>query len=525
MSSRAAMPASPKVLLIGLDAAEVSCVEQWSAEGHLPNLSRLVREGALTHMRSAAAEFPDEVWPSIYTSTNSAQIGKYFYIQPRLGTNELELIDDVPRHGKQFWLAASEAGRKCAVVDVPKIGLGPPVNGIQLVNWGAHATRCDTASYPAGLVDEVIRKHGRYPLHSCDAHGLKPQEYRELREQLIAGVERRTEVLLDLLRSAEWDLYFGAYAETHCAGHQFWHLQDPSHPQYDPEDRAGLHDAMRDIYQAVDRGVGRLVDAVGLETSIVLFSGHGMRAHYHGRDLLPILLEMWGMAGAENIDPDPSRERHVAWKKSWLRTLKDNVPIQWQYAVKKMLPSKLENAIICRVMGTERLPTTWRAFYVPNNDLTGALRINLQGRDPAGLVAPGRDYDELCDWLSARLLELVNTETGKPAIDKVSKIHDLYEGPYLDKLPDLTALWSQEAWIQELYSPGYGTVSGVHTDLRTGGHAAEGFMILRSAEAQLGNTEGANAKDVAPTVLNLLGVSIPDSMEGRSLAAHTQVAH
>ena len=517
------MSASPKVLAIGLDAAEVSCIEQWIAEGHLPNLSRLISEGAMTHMRSAAAEFPDEVWPSIYNSTNSAQIGKYYYIQPKLGTNELELIDDIPRHGRQFWLAASDAGRNCAVVDVPKIGLGPPVHGIQLANWGAHATRCDTASYPAGLVDEVVRKHGRYPLHSCDAHGLKPQEYRDLRDQLVAGVEQRTELLLDLLRSDEWDLYFCAFSETHCAGHQLWHFQDPGHPRYDGQDRDGLRDSMRQVYQAVDRGVGRLVEAAGAETSVVIFSGHGMRAQYHGRDLLPILLEMWGMAARENVEPDPSRERHVAWKKSWVRALKDNVPIQWQYAVKKMLPSKLENAIICRVMGAERLPMTWRAFYVPNNDLTSAIRINLKGRDPGGLVEPGREYDELCGWLSERLLELVNTATGQRAVGKVSKIHDLYEGPYLDKLPDLTVLWSQEAWIQELHSPGYGTVSGVHNDLRTGGHAAEGFMILHAADARLAHTQDASARDVAPTILDLLDVPIPDWMEGRSLASHAQV--
>ncbi|MDA1315577.1 MAG: alkaline phosphatase family protein [Acidobacteria bacterium] len=523
MRPTATMPVAPKVLLIGLDAAEVSCIEQWATEGHLPNLSRLISEGAMTHMQSAAAEFPDEVWPSIYTSTNSARIGKYYYIQPKLGTNELQLIDDIPRHGKQFWLTASEAGRKCAVVDVPKIGLGPPVKGIQLANWGAHATRCDTASHPPGLVDDVILKHGKYPLHSCDEHGLEPREYQELRRQLIAGVERRTEVLLDLLSSDEWDLYFAAYSETHCSGHQFWHFQDPTHPRYDPEDRHGLHNAMRDVYQAVDRGMGRLLDAVGPETSVVVFSGHGMRAQYHGRDLLPILLEMWGMAGTENVQPDPSRERHVAWKKTWVRALKDNVPIQWQYAVKKMLPSKLESAIICRVMGAERLPTTWRAFYVPNNDLTAAIRVNLKGRDPGGLVAAGREYNALCDWLSTRLLELVNTATGKPAVDKVSKIHDLYDGPFLDKLPDLTALWSQKAWIDELHSPGYGTVSGVHTDLRTGGHAAQGFMILRATEARLGNTQDANAKDVAPTVLDLLDVPIPDSMEGRSLATQAEV--
>ena len=93
-----------------------------------------------------------------------------------------------------------------------------------------------------------------------------------------------------------------------------------------------------------------------------------------------------------------------------------------------MLPSKIENMLICRVMGAEKLDTSARAFYVPNNDLTAAIRINLKGRDPHGLVEPGREYDELCDWLTVRFKELINPATGRPAVDKVSRIHEFLPG-------------------------------------------------------------------------------------------------
>jgi predicted AlkP superfamily phosphohydrolase/phosphomutase len=331
----------------------------------------------------------------------------------------------------------------------------------------------------------------------------------------------RTEILLDLMASADWDLIFGAYAETHCSGHQFWHLQDSGHPSYDAENLHGLRDSMRETYSEVDRGIGRLIEAAGEDTHVIVFSAHGMGAQYHGRDLLPILLDMWGMAEARNIEPDPARERRVVWQESWLRRLKNTVPVQWQYAVKQMLPSKIANAIVCRVMGAEKLPAGWRAFCVPNNDLTSAIRLNAKGRDPKGLVARGSEYDDLLDWLVVRLTELVNPATGRPAVEKVSRIHDIYRGAYGDVLPDLTAFWSQEAPIRELYSPGYGTVAGAHDDLRTGGHTAEGFLILRSSVAQLGETLGASGKDVAPTVLDLLDVPIPAAVEGRSLAVRT----
>jgi predicted AlkP superfamily phosphohydrolase/phosphomutase len=486
------MRARSKVLLIGLDAAEISCIEKWAAEGHLPNLRRLAERGGLTRLSSPAAEFPDAVWPSLYTSLNAAKLGKYYYIQPKHGAMSLGLVDQAPSHGEQFWRTASEAGRRCAVVDAPETDLGPPVNGIQVANWGAHGTRCRPASHPPDLLQQLIRRHGPYPIHSCDNHGLSPAEYRKLREHLIEGARLRTELLLDLMAKGDWDLFFGTYAETHCSGHQFWHLQDPCHPSYDPEDLHDLRDSMRETYREVDRGIGRLIEAAGEDTHVMIFSAHGMRAQYHGRDLLPILLKMWGMAEARNIEPDAARERSVVWKKSLLRRLRNKVPIQWQYAVKKMLPSKIENAIVCLVMGAEK-----------------------------GLVAQGSEYHDLRDWLVVRLTELVNPATGGFAVAKVSRIHDMYQGAYLNLLPDLTVFWSQEAPIHELYSPGYGTVAGSHDDLRTGGHTAEGFLILCSSAAHLGETCGASGKDVAPTVLDLLDVPIPAAVEGRSLAVRT----
>jgi len=172
-------------------------------------------------------------------------------------------------------------------------------------------------------------------------------------------------------------------------------------------------------------------------------------------------------------------------------------------------------------MGAESLPADSRAFCVPNNDITAAIRLNVKGRDPKGLVSPGGEYDDLLDWLVIRLKELINPTTGKPAIERVSRIHGIYQGPYLDVLPDLTAFWSPEAPIQKLHSPGYGTVAGVHRDLRTGGHAADGFLLFRSSSAELRETVGSNAKDIAPTVLDLLNVPIPAEAEGRSLVART----
>jgi len=511
-----------RLLMIGLDAAEGSLIREWMAAGYLPYLQSLMGEGTLAKLCSPAYEFPDLVWPTIYTSLGPARLGRYYYIQLQPEEWSLKLLED-KLHGTPFWVQASRQGKRCIVLDAPKTTLSEPFDGMQLAAWGAHASHGETASQPPDLLQDILARHGPYPLHSCDSHGRSPKDYALLRRQLLDGIEARRKLFSDLLTSSRWDLALVGFSETHCAGHQFWHWHDPGHPLHDPQDRFGLRNALRDIYQAVDTAIGTLLEVAGPQTGVIVFSGHGMRPQYHGRELLPALLEMWGMLGDENVAPDPSRRQRVMVRKSLGKRLREKIPMPWQYAVKKMLPAPIEHYLICRFMGAERLDPNARAVYIPNNDLNTSIRINLIGRDRYGRVSPGEEYEKLCNFVAERLRELINPATGRPAVECVTRVSAQYEGEFLNVLPDLTVLWNADHSIDALESPGYGTVIGSHNDLRTGGHAPDGFLMAsRSLSARL-NLEGADDKDIAPTVLQLLDAPIPASMEGRSLV-HTPEA-
>src|SRR5262249_33893486 len=53
-----------------------------------------------------------------------------------------------------------------------------------------------------------------------------------------------------------------------------------------------------------------------------------------------------------------------------------------------------------------------RAYAMPLNEESGAIRINLRGREPDGLVAPGDEYDALVSELREAFLELRDSESG-----------------------------------------------------------------------------------------------------------------
>jgi predicted AlkP superfamily phosphohydrolase/phosphomutase len=510
------MPQGSRVLLIGLDAAEPSLLRAWAREGHLPALRGLLDDGVSTNLASVARHFPDLVWPALYGSRNPAQLPAPFFVSPARHGCGFEFFDDLAVDVEPFWCTAARHGRRCIVVDVPKTALAPPAEGIQLTGWGPHATFQPCVSYPEDLAARVHATYGRYPITTCDDHGRSPREYARLRRALLRAVELRQQILGDLIVAEPWDLFFAVFAETHCAGHHFWHLHDRDHPRHAAVPQE-LRSALRDVYGAVDRAIGRLVQAAGPNTQMVIFSGHGMRPQYHGRDLLPTLLRWWGMQGPDDVAPDFAREHTQVIRRPRLDTLREAIPVRWQYVVKRRLPKSIERRLISRFIGG---PSEWlraRAYSMPNNDLNPAIRINVIGRDALGVVPAGRPFVELRDFLLARLQDVVNPDTGRPAFEHVTAIQGDFEGIYRDRLPDITALWSPERPIHRLYSPGYGTVVGSHRDLRTGGHSADGLLAMSQPCGFEPQLDGAAGTDVAPTVLSLLDVPVPPHMMGRPL--------
>ena len=65
-----------------------------------------------------------------------------------------------------------------------------------------------------------------------------------------------------------------------------------------------------------------------------------------------------------------------------------------------------------------------------------AVHLNLRGREPSGVVA-AEDVAEVRPQVTAPLLALRAPVTGAPVVAAVHRREDLFEGPYLERAPDL----------------------------------------------------------------------------------------
>ena len=291
-----------KLLVIGIDAASPELLNAWMADGTLPNLAALAARGTVGRTRGLEGFFVGSTWPSMYTGANPAQHGFHYQVQLVPGSYRLEdraqgaFVERDP-----FWRVLSRAGKRVAVLDVPLTKLEPELNGVQVVEWGGHDAFFGYATMPPELARDIEGRYGRHPAGaSCDASGRGAPEYLALTASLEQGAARKAEWTTELLARGGWDLFMTVFTESHCVGHQCWHLHDSGHPVHDPAVAAITGDPLRSVYHAINGAIGRLVESAG-DAQIVVFAAHGMSTRYGAHFLLRDLLYALGVAAPPRV--------------------------------------------------------------------------------------------------------------------------------------------------------------------------------------------------------------------------------
>ena len=157
---------------------------------------------------------------------------------------------------------------------------------------------------------------------------------------------------------------------------------------------------------------------------------------------------------------------------------------------------------------------------IDNNHATSAVRLNLVGREPNGVLAPGAEAGAFCDALARDLLAIMDIDRNVPAFTSVTRVTDLYRGEHQDTLPDLLVQWNQTIPVGHvrLSSPKLGVLEGTYKLSRTGEHRPEGLFAAFGGDIEprlLNRT--VSVMDFAPTFAGLLGVELKD-IDGQPIA-------
>ena len=496
-------------VVIGVDAMEWRLIQRWAAAGVLPTFQRLMREGCRAELASVGDTLPDAVWTSFVYGVNPGKLEKYFYVQLDPATASLRFVPDDVLRGTPFWQHLADAGQHVGVADVPHLTFHDVPNGFHVFGWGAHDTKGGLHVAPASLTGEVLAQVGHNPVGDCETFNQGAID--ALRTAILDGIAGQGRLFRWLMSSQPWDTFICAFSGAHCAGHHFWSDMDPAHPLHDATDARGFAGTMEAAYRAIDREIGAMIDQAGPDARIMVVAPHGMGALAHASWHLSEILDLLGYGRPRNTVGNARRRGRI---NPW-RILKMVLPSRWQYAIKDALPQALQDELLFLWYAGGRRYRGRQAFAVPNNEIVGAIRLAVAGRDRDGTIEPGEPYRRRCREIAEALSELTDPATGRPVVAKVTFLHEVYHGPYRDQLPDIAVLWDGSFSWSAVRSPRFGTLALPRQDRRTGSHTASSFLLAMGPDVPAGGTlSGASIYDIAPTILAAAGVPVPREMDG-----------
>ncbi len=455
-----------RALVIGLDCAPPQLLfERWHDE--LPTLRSLMERGRYGVLRSCDPPITVPAWACMTASRSPGALGIYGF-RNRLdhSYDRLSIADSRAVRAPRVWDVLSARGRPVIVLGVPPTYPVNAVNGVMVSCFLTPDTERSQYTYPPEVKGEIERLVGRYMV---DVANFRTSD----KDRLLADIEEMTDkrfrVAEHLLATRPWDLFFMVEMGTDRIHHGFWRFFDPEHRLHEPGNR--FEHVIRDYYRALDEKIAGLLRFADDDTAVLVVSDHGAKRIDGGICVNEWLRREGYLTLKENpVEPTRLTPDMVDWSRT----------IAWG-----------EGGYYCR------------------------LFLNVAGREPSGTVAAA-DYERVRGELAAKL-ETLGDEQGRPIRTVAYRPEELYRDRN-GYPPDLLVYFGDLFWR----SIGLVGTDGIHmrendTGPDDANHAPEGLYLLVAKGVEKGAGEERDLRDIAPTLLSLLGEPVPTEMEGRSL--------
>jgi predicted AlkP superfamily phosphohydrolase/phosphomutase len=482
---------SKRIVVVGLDGATFNLIKPWSEDRSLPNFRQLIQNGVSGVLKSTIPSTTLPAWTSFATGKSPGKHGCYDFRLPMdsLGHNRLVTARDIP--GKTFYELLNEAGKRVTLINLP-VSYPPRIDDIVITSLMTQGSQC---VFPSTLINEIPEL----------------ETYRIIAEsrttQAIRAVEKeRFEIARKLFRR-EWDCFFLLFSGSDHISHEMYAQMC----QEDPTSGGGQ------VFLDLDRYLGWFMDHLPPETNLLVMSDHGFRSYpaiFYVNSWLAQegYLTLGGDVRPEGEDflakieetPDP---RNQSQRARLSRMLFDHPRL---YQLGKRIYHQLRSIVPINLQLESRgVNLSKSVAYAATNECKG-IYINNRRRFVDGIVDE-TEVASLREEIITKLEVLVDPFTKQPVFDKVWQKEELYHGSHLKVAPDIIVepnvfvsflLRSIEAFEN--------TPVNYHT--RNGIFLAWGPDVIEGE-----NLENAKIVDLAPTILHMMGFSIPEDMDGHVL--------
>ncbi len=299
---------------------------------------------------------------------------------------------------------------------------------------------------------------------------------------------------LERLAMGDWRLFMSCLSTPDRVQHMMYQFYDPEHPLYDAGAAAqrmtffgreiALSEAIPAIYSEVDRLVGEVRSRLAPEDVLILCSDHGFQSF--------------------------RRQVHL---NNWLH--------EKGYLATKPRLSKAGSSLVTSYVDWSRT----RAYSIG----LGMVYVNLEGRESGGIVKPG-EVDGLLESIRGGFLSATDPDSGQRIGRSAHRASEIHSGPFLEREADLLLGFEagyRVSWnttgggleVQQDSSGAWVVAPAIEDNDKnwSGDHVSVDPDLVRgiffSSRKLNVPPDGPDLRHMAPTVLRLLGVPVPEECD------------
>ena len=436
------------------------------------------------------------------TGKNPGKLGVYDFVKRKANSYEIESIQQNWDDWNPILRILNRAGKRTIIVDIPTV-TAEEVNGVFVSGLDMTKRRL---AYPPQLESRL--KRDGYNLDSPYFHEVLPDDYLY---EIYNITKKQMNLISQLIENEIYDFFMFVLFYTDQVQHYFWKYMDDRHPLYNPYSK--YKDEILNYYMFIDDFLNNLLSRLSQEVTIIVVSDHGFGPHYKDVDLNKFLQEEGFLKLKEvrnKINKGKINRDSIRGFLDWIKS---------RYVFRKIF---LKNITIRKIF--ERLVNTvsfepqlkdivdWSdtlAYSLTEN----GIFINLKDREPQGVVDI-KEYEKIREEVINKLRNLKDGE--KCVIANAWKREDIYSGPYVNNAPDIIVEFI-DGYTSRIGNKINKEIFNPPVALQSGMHRREGVFLAYGPDIKKGERVDAKIYDIAPTILHIFGLPIPNDMDGRVL--------
>ncbi len=282
-----------KLLLVGWDAADWKVIHPLMDAGQMPNVQRLVKNGASGQIATLHPPLSPMLWTTIATGKRPFKHGIHGFSEPTPDGRGVQPVTNLSRKSKALWNILHQNNLRSVVIGWWPSHPAEPVNGVMVSDHFHRAGGPLDQGWPL-LANAIHPPELAATLAGLRMHpdSLTPQmvgPFIPLAREIDQDHDKRLAMFLRmlaecmsiqsaatwLLDNQPWDFFAVYFDAIDHFCHGFMRYHPPRQSWIGERDFELYHNVVSMAYQFHDEMLGTLLEKAGQDTTVILMSDHG----------------------------------------------------------------------------------------------------------------------------------------------------------------------------------------------------------------------------------------------------------